>query len=295
LRILIGHNRYKSAGGEDAVVKAEKLLLEDYGHEVIEYQRSNEELEGLNLPQKASYLKNLSWSKRTFNEITQLIKDFRPDIAHFHNIFFMISPSAYYACKELDVTVIQSQHNFRLLCANALFYRDNHICEDCTSKNLWQGVKNKCYQNSRFLSFLTVFMLNEHWRKRTWIDQVDGYITATEFTRQKYIQGGIPEDKMYVKPNLFLADPGKIDNQREYALYVGRLSHEKGVEYLIDVWESVPKRPLKIIGDGPLMTKLRKRVEEKNMNHVEILGFVDSKELDQYMQKGCIIFHGHTK
>ena len=125
MRILIVHNRYQSPGGEDSVVNAEIQLLKDFGHDVSFYERHNSEINSLRFFQKIQYLREMIWSPKTYRDIKDKIKELKPQIVHFHNIFFLVTPSAYYACREEGVPVVQTQHNFRLLCSNALFYRDH--------------------------------------------------------------------------------------------------------------------------------------------------------------------------
>jgi len=237
MKILIGHNYYQIPGGEDAVFKSEQKVLKDFGEEVITYERHNSEFNSLPAIDKLKYLSHFGSSSRTYREIRLLIQKFKPDVAHFHNIFFMMTPSAYLACKDEGVPIIQSQHNFRLLCSNGLFYRNNKPCEDCLEKTLWEGVKHRCYRNSILLTGLVARMVAEHWKQRTWTDMVDLYIVAAEFTRQKYIQRGIPENKIIVKPHFSPRDSGRGKGEDGYALYVGRLSEEKGVDILIEAWK----------------------------------------------------------
>ena len=131
------------------------------------------------------------------------IRKVRPDVVHFHNIFYILSPSVYQACKDEGVPVVQSLHNFRLLCSNALFFRNNKVCEKCLEKNnLNWGIYHRCYQNSRSMTALVVRMLKKHWKKNTWINMVDHFILASEFGRQKHIMAGIPQAKISVKPHV---------------------------------------------------------------------------------------------
>lgn len=289
MRILIGHNRYQIFGGEDAVVQAEAQLLKDRGHEVYVYERNNAEFHQYSFGKKIKHLLNLSWSHQTFADIKAIIKEFKPDVAHFHNIFLMISPSAYYACREEGVPVVQSQHNFRLLCANGLFYRDNKVCEDCVKKTRWQGVLHRCYRRSTFLTTCVTHMIAGHWRCKTWTDVVDVYIMAAKFTKNKYVQNGIPDEKIILKPNFLYPDPGYKPAAKTHALYVGRLSEEKGVETLLEAWKSIHAVPLKVMGSGPLSEKLKAFVKENNLSNIEFLGFVSQKDYEKHMRSAKFI------
>jgi len=283
MRVLIGHNHYKIPGGEDAVFKAEHTLLQEMGEDVTLYTRHNKEIDEGHFLQKINMLRELSWSKRSYREVRSLIKKFKPHIAHFHNIFFLLTPSVYAACKDEGVPVVQSQHNFRLFCSNGLFYRDHNVCEDCLNKSLWQGVFHRCFRQSTLLTAAIATMLMKHWKKGTWTNMVDTYVTATQFSRQKLIAGGIPDDKIVVKPH-FQPKSVTMAEDRGYALYVGRLSEEKGVDVLIKAWSLGVGTPLKIIGQGPLDQTLRKMSRDDNLDQIEFLGFVKDEEFNKYLQ-----------
>lgn len=283
MRILIAHNRYQQPGGEDAVVKTEFNLLKDFGEEVRLYERTNEEINNYSLTRKINFLWNMGWSQWSYNDIRRVLKEFAPEVVHFHNIFFILTPSVYQACRDEGISVVQSLHNFRLLCSNALFFRDNRVCEECLEhKNLWRGVYYGCYRNSRLMTALMVRMLKSHWDKRTWIDQVDLYITATEFSRRKYITAGIPPEKIAVKPHVDPDGSWKENSDKGYALFVGRLTPEKGVDVLLKAWKKKPLLPLKVLGDGPQAAKLKK--EAQGISQVEFLGFVSQDRYGEYMR-----------
>ena len=288
MKILVAHNNYLLPGGEDAVVRSEVAMLKQFGEEVLLYDRNNKEIESASISRKIQYIWELGGSPRTYREIRSLIKGFRPDVAHFHNIFFSITPSAYQACKDEGVPVVQSQHNFRLLCSNALFYRDNKVCEDCLGKNLIPGIYHRCYKNSFWASYFLSRMLQRHWQRGTWLNMVDSYVVAAEFTRQKYIQGGIPADKIFVKPNFFdQALPESQEKQNDYVLYVGRLSEEKGVDVLINAWRFLEGIPLKIMGQGVQEEQLKGLA--RGIKDIDFVGYVSQDEYHHYMSGARVI------
>jgi glycosyltransferase involved in cell wall biosynthesis len=249
------HNRYQQAGGEDIVFAAEAALLRERGHEVVEYVESNERINRMSwLAATAQVI----WSRPSHQELLQVLDDACPDVAHFHNTFLLISPSAYFACRKAGVPVIQTLHNYRLLCPAATCFRDSHVCEDCVGKRLpWPGVVHACYHGSRSQTGVIAVMLTTHRWLRTWQRRVDVYIALTEFSRNKFVEGGLPARKIVVKPNFLHPDPGPGEKRRGYALFVGRLSPEKGLDILLAAWERLGgKVPLKIAGDGPLALRV---------------------------------------
>src|ERR1039457_6875638 len=152
MRVLIAHNAYQQPGGEDTVVSAEKDLLIRMGNEVSEYIRHNSEIKSGNTYSNVALGLRTIWSSASRDELYQILRNERPDIVQFHNTFPLISPSAYYACQDLGVPVIQTLHNYRLFCPAATFFREGKVCEDCLGKSPWQAVRHACYRQSRSAS-----------------------------------------------------------------------------------------------------------------------------------------------
>jgi glycosyltransferase involved in cell wall biosynthesis len=267
--VLLVHNSYQQPGGEDQVFTAEGHLLEAHGHEVVRYTVHNDKVRGKNPLTLAG---TTVWNRAVYGELRSLIREERPQVAHFHNTLPLISPSAYYAARAEGIPVVQTLHNYRLLCSNALFYRQGRVCEDCLGKAVpWPGVVHACYRGSRAASGATVAMLTAHRALGTWKGAVDSYIALSEFARRKFIEGGLPAEKISVKPNFLDPDPGMGEGRGEYFLFVGRLSREKGVDTLLAAWERLGERvPLKIVGDGPLASGVAESVGR--FEEVEWLG-----------------------
>jgi glycosyltransferase involved in cell wall biosynthesis len=251
MKILVGHNRYKQPGGEDQCVAAEVAMLQANGHEVIPYFVTNDSIDGMSRLDAAT---RTIWSRSAYQEVRTLIRAHRPRIAHFHNTFLLISPAVYYAAQAENVRVVQTLHNFRLLCPNALFFRNGRICEDCLGRSIpWPGIVHKCYRGSRAASTGVATLTATHRALGTWRKAVDVYIAPTEFSRQKFIAGGLPANKLVVKSHFVSPDPGPGGGTGGYGVFVGQLSAEKGVEMLLEAWKHLPGGvSLKIVGDGPM-------------------------------------------
>jgi glycosyltransferase involved in cell wall biosynthesis len=267
--VLLLHNSYQQPGGEDQVFTAEGDLLEAHGHRVLRYTLHNDRVTKMG---RHDLVKATVWNRVVYQELRVLIRRERPQVAHFHNTFPLISPAAYYAARAEGVPVIQTLHNYRLLCSNALFYRQERVCEDCLGKAIpWPGVLHACYRGSRAASGATVAMLTAHRALGTWKRAVDVYIVLSEFARRKFVQGGLPAQKIAVKPNFIDPDPGAGEGGGGFFLFVGRLSQEKGVPTLLRAWERLGnKATLKIVGDGPLAPKVAETAER--YKKVEWLG-----------------------
>jgi glycosyltransferase involved in cell wall biosynthesis len=254
MRVLIVHNLYQQAGGEDEVVQREAELLERAGHEVTRYTRSNAELAELGAWRKARAAVDMIWARDAVTQLRRVLRDSRPDVAHVHNTFARISPAAYYACAEAGVPVVQSLHNPRLICPSANFYRAGRTCEACLGRTPpWPAILHGCYHGSRSQTALVAGMLTTHRLLGTWQRRVQAYIVFTEYYRQKFLAAGLPADKVFVKPHFVAPDPGpRSRGPGDYALFVGRLDPEKGVHILLSAWRQLHDIPLKICGDGQL-------------------------------------------
>ncbi|MCU1221342.1 MAG: glycosyl transferase family 1 [Candidatus Angelobacter sp.] len=251
MKILMLHNRYLIPGGEDQCSIAEAALLRDHGHEVELVEEDNRRVEQLGHARTA--LRTV-WSQESYRQIDELLRAGGFDILHVQNFFPLWSPSVYYAASRNHVPVVQTLHNYRLMCANALLFRDQHLCQECLGRFMpWHGVLHACYRNSRTASAVVASMVGAHKLAGTWRKRVARYIAVSEFARDIYITGGLPPEKIVVKPNFIHPSPVPGGGGGGYALYVGRLSKEKGVATMLEAWESAHDPiPLKIVGEGPL-------------------------------------------
>jgi glycosyltransferase involved in cell wall biosynthesis len=260
MKVLVAHNKYREPGGEDQVFLAETAVLEANGHQVLRYEEHNDRVAEIN---RLALAGKTLWNPSTYRQLRALIRRERPHVAHFHNTFPLISPAGYHAAKAEGVPVVQTLHNYRLLCPDAFFFRDGRVCEDCVGKMVpWPGVVHRCYRGSRAASGVAAAMLTTHRALRTWVKAVDAYVALTDFARRKFIEGGLPPEKIMVKPNFLHTDPGLGEGRGEYALFVGRLSPEKGIKTLLTAWERLEgKLRLKIVGDGPLAPEVEEAAE----------------------------------
>jgi glycosyltransferase involved in cell wall biosynthesis len=279
LKIILVHNAYQQAGGEDVVFDQECRLLETRGHRVVTYRRSNQEIDHLSLIDRAMLAKRMIWATDTRTEFAQLLAREHPDIVHVHNTFLMVSPSIYSACKEEGVPVVQTLHNFRLACPAGTFFRDGNVCEECMDRGLIRSVCHGCYHNSRPATASVALMLAWHRRTGTWNQLVDRYVALTEFARDKFVAAGLPAEKIIVKPNFVAPDPGERTGVGEYAVFSGRLSPEKGLLTLLQAWKDLPSRfVLQIVGDGPERRRLENQMRKNGLSNVVFCGRLSHEE-----------------
>jgi len=288
MRVLMAHNLYRLAGGEDVVFEAEARLLERHGHEVVRYTVDNDDLSAIS-PWRSG--PNAVWNRRTYREVVDVCRERRPDVAHFHNTFPLMSPSVYFAARRSGVPVVQTLHNYRLICPNALLFRQGRVCEDCVGKSFaFPGIFHSCYRGSRSASAAAAATMAFHRLRRTWSSQVDAYVALTEFAKGKFVAGGLPDERIHIKPNFLEEDPGPGSGDGRYALFVGRLAPEKGLRVLLDAWTMIGRAmPLKIVGAGPEEPYVRSRAAD--VPGVEVLGRQDKAALRELtMAAGIFVF-----
>lgn len=290
MRILLLHNAYRQRGGEDIVVEQERQLLQKHGHDVIEYHRSNKEL-GDDLLSKLLFAQRALWSRKAASEIEAIILRERPDVAHFHNSFPLISPSGYYVCRRLGVPVVQTVHNYRMICVRGDFFRDNHICEDCLRwKSPLPAIVHRCYRASLPQTMAAAGAFAGHRLLRTWTKLVDVFVVLTEFVRLKMIEAGLPPEKIVVKPNFVHPDPGVHEGRSaDYALFAGRLSPEKRVLTLVHAWGKIDRLSLLIVGDGEGEKDVRDAIADGRLGNVRMVGSAPRKELLELMKRATLL------
>lgn len=258
--VLVVHNRYRSLGGEDVVFEAEASLLEEHGHRVRRLSVDNSRLPAVPQPaQRARLALETIWSSKAATAVRRAVRDFRPDIVHVHNTFPQLSPSIYEACRSEGVSVVQTLHNFRLICPVATLLRDGKPCEDCVGRVVpWPSVLHACYDDSRSKTATIAAMLSFN-RVRKSFNHVAAYIALSNFNRTLFIKGGLPAERVLVKRNFLAPDPGARTGAGSDFVYVGRLSTEKGISTLLSAWKLMDDHSrLRVVGDGPL----RPSVEE---------------------------------
>lgn len=260
MNVLIVHNEYLHPGGEDEVVRSELALLRRRGHNVQRYHRANSELQQLGLWGKVKYaIREMPGSAEVYRQIRELIDRHQIDVAHIHNTFSMVTPSAYRACRDAGVPIVQTLHSFRFLCPAGAFFRRGNVCEDCLTKGRRAAVLGRCWKNSLLMSAALTRTIDRLYRDEILPHGIDCFIALSRFSRQYYLNQGFPAERFVVKPNFLEEDPGPGGAPGDYALFVGGLMDYKGVEVLARAWkEGAIGIPLKIVGDGPL----RSRVEQ---------------------------------
>lgn len=297
-RILQIHNFYQIPGGEDVVVRNEKRLLEEHGHQVYTYYRTNAELKDRGIWGKILLPFTAVYSFKTSREVKKLIKENKIDIVHVHNTLTMVSPSVFYAAFKCGVPVVQTLHNFRMLCPAGSFFRDNVICEECVEHGMGCAVRHKCYRNSTLQTIVSAAILQVHRMLGTY--RKVNFICLTEFNRNKLLESLdskrriVDPDRVYIKPNFTFAEgivPSEQKTDEEYFLFAGRIEALKGIDIAIKAFENLPDEMLYVAGNGPMMEEMQVYVKEHNMQNVKFLGYLQKEEMSErfYHAKAVIM------
>lgn len=268
MRICVVHNRYQQAGGEDSVFENEVELLRASGAEVSTIDVTNNDIKGVRALAAAF---SATYSRSGHELMAREIDRFQPDLVHVHNFFPLLSPAIFDACADAGVASVWTLHNYRVACANGLLFRADEPCEVCLGQSPLPAIKHRCYRGSLPASTSIAASIAWHNAAGTWRDKVDRFIALTPFAREIFVQAGLPRSKIAVKANC-VQDPGQAIGQAERsgAIYVGRLSQEKGVRTMVDAWAKL-HIPLTIFGEGPLEAELRAMAGAK----VHFAGFQD--------------------
>jgi glycosyltransferase involved in cell wall biosynthesis len=286
MKILLCHNFYQQFGGEDQSFFDDVALLRSRGHEVVEFTRHNDVVDTMSRFRVAA---DTFWNASVYRELRSLIQSERPEVVHCTNIFPIISPAAYQAAHDEGVPVVQALGNYRLLCPGATLLRDGAVCESCLNKSFaWPAVVHACYRQSRLASAVVAGMVATHRAKGTW-RRVDRYYAPTRMARDVFIRAGMPADRIDVRPYMVSPDQGAGEGSVGYALFVGRLSPEKGIATLLEAWARLDDDiSLRVIGDGPC----RQMVDDAAArdSRITALGHLPLKEVYAQMREAtCLV------
>ena len=306
MKILMVHNFYRVPGGEDTVFKNEKALLEVQGNEVLSYTRDNHDMKPWHLLNEAVY------SKKTYDDISAIIREKKPDIVHVHNTQFLISASVFQAARDAGVPVIQTLHNFRTICLNAMLHRDGRLCSECCPGvsfekmgeispehvhkfHFEKGVTHSCYRNSKIYSILSR-RIHEDTLRRDLYKNVN-FICLTELNRRIMLQSGLTDEShLFVKPNFtsfkssseLKADKNPVLRNQHQFIYLGRLDPLKRIEDILEQWKSVPEMDtLLVCGSGDAAYEAMLREKYGSMSNVRFMGNVDHDDVMKLLSESA--------
>jgi glycosyltransferase involved in cell wall biosynthesis len=293
VRVLTIHTEYAFRGGEEEVFEHEARMLEENGHEVSRLVFANADVLREGKLATAGALWRSAFNRRAQARARKVCAEFKPDIAHVHNFWFAASPSVHAACHAEGVATVQTLHNFRLLCAGASLFRGGRPCNLCIHRGTRHGTRHRCYHNSRLQSMFVNRMITTNRRRGTWINDVDTYIALTEHGRSLFADGGLPEEKLRVKPG-FVYDPGPRTPPGNGVVFLGRLAPEKGVMTMLEAWRLLGDTPLAVAGEGPMRSRMERYVRENALNTVCFHGRVDHRQAISLIRDAAILLMPST-
>ncbi len=287
MKILMVHDYYDSSSpsGEGRSFEEETQLLRDFGHDVLTYVVHNDEIRNYGPLRRVRLGVETVWSWTASAELEKIVRETKREVVHFQNTLPLISPGAYWGVRRAGAAVVQSLRNFRLVCPSANLFYDGAQCERCVGRFPWPGLKRNCYRGSKVQTAAVVAMNSVHHLAGTWQHKVDRYIVAAEFTRERLRASGIPSELMALKPN-YVPDPGTRASGQEYALFIGRLSAEKGISTLMQAWEGL-NVPLRIVGNGVLEEDVARWAA--NRPHIKMEGRKSPSEIEQILSRAAFV------
>lgn len=280
MKILQIHNQYRQPGGEDTVAFTESEVLRAAGHTVIEHREKNPEG---NLAAAADLIR-APWNSKAASRIAELVRRHQPDVTHVHNTWYHLTPSVFRAIRGAGSPALLTLHNYRLVCANSMLLRDGKPCELCVgSRNPWYGVRYRCYRGSAVQSTAAAATIALNSRRETWHNDVDLFLALTDFAKGKMTEGGLPGQRIAVKPN-FVNDPGPrtvAAHDSDLVLFVGRLAPEKGPDVLLEAWQSAKLDGLRleVIGGG----EMQQTLHTNKPSGVTFAGLLEGSEVRERM------------
>lgn len=312
MKILVANKFFYPAGGPETVLFNSIEALKSMGHEVIPFSMKhssniptpyskyfvtevNYHDQNGSLVRKLKIATSLIYSWEAKKKMERLLEDSRPDVAHLHNIYHQISPSILPVLKRSKIPVVLTLHDFKLVCPNYIFLRDGHICEECEGKYFYKAIKRKCVKDSYLKSTLSVLEIYFHKLMKTYVNNVDIFIVLSQFSKERFIKYGLPEEKMLTLPNCInTVQYRPSNNSKRYILFFGRLSEQNGISTLVKAMLRIPQIELKIAGDGSLMNSLKEFVEENDLKNVSFLGFVKGEPLKKLIAESYFtVFPNH--
>lgn len=292
MKVMLIHNRYIKEGGEDIVFNLEKSLLESRGIYTSEFIVSNKEININSVANSLLIGLNTVWSFKNYNRLKHEIKRIKPDIIHVHNTFPLLSPSIYWAINKLGIPIVQTLHNYRFVCANALLLRNDKPCENCVAYNLWPALRYRCYRGSFLATLPVAGMIELHRFLGTYTQKVDAYIALTQFAKSIFVKAGLPQNKIFVKPNFIFDHTYSFSRpmvQKNQVVFVGRISPEKGLDILLEAWSKLRGNTTKlaIIGDGPEKNYLQQKYS--HLTNVEWRGWLNREQVLNEMATSHVV------
>lgn len=296
--LMVNKFHYLKGGSEKYYFELAKLLKEK-GHDITFFSMKDEKniktdckeyfVDPIDL-NTGSKLKafDVIYSKENEKKMEQVLEDFKPDIVHLNNFQRQLSASIIKPIKKKNIPIVFSAHDVQAICPSIVMLDSNKkICEKCMRGKYINCIKKKCIKDSNLKSILGAIEGKYYRNKKIYTQKIDKIITPSEFYRTKLIEDGIEKDKIIALHNFINVDEYNVPREDEgYALYIGRLSKEKGIFNLIEAISQLKEGELRIAGDGPEKEAIIQFIQENHLeDRIKLLGFLEKNEIKEQIRK----------
>lgn len=307
MRVLQINKFFYRRGGSETYFFDLTKLLESHGHEVIHFSTVSEKnidspyrdffIREIDFERRSGIIKDLGkfghslYSREAKKNLEKLILKTKPEVAHLHNISHHISPSIFSVLRKHKIPVVQTLHDYQLICPNFKLFTKGKICERCKKYRYWNAVFHKCVHNSCLESFAEGLEMFFHRACQFYENGVYCFVTPSNFLKGKISDWGVAKGvRIENIPNFI--DTNSYEPRFEagnYAIFFGRLVEEKGVKTLLEAVANTGIK-LKIIGEGPEKDRLELQVTSyKLQGQVEFMGYKSGEELHDLIRNSRFV------
>ncbi len=295
MKIVFANKYFFVKGGAERYLFDLRELLESHGNEVIPFAMKDERnlktpwekyfvsavqtervrlsLDGLKTAGRMLYSFE---AKRKFG---RLLDASMPQVVHVHNIYHQISPSILSEARKRGIPVVMTAHDYKLVAPNYSLFHDGAVCERTKPAKYWSAFTHRCIKGSAAASALAAMEMTLHGALGLYRDNIGKIIAPSRFMQKLLAEYGISADKIVHVPHPVDAKAWRPVRGGNYALYVGRLSEEKGVDVLIRAAARRKDIPVHVVGSGPDEARLRGLAKQVKAANVIFRGWMSGGDL----------------
>ena len=306
MKILFVNKFYYLRGGAERSFFESSLILEARGHRVIPFSMQDERNEPTpyaryfvdnvefnrdhSLREKIEIIPRVIYFSQDRRKLEQLLRKEHVDVAHLHNIAHQLSPSILDSFKKFGIPVVQTMHDYKLICPTYMMLAKEQVCQRCLGGHYYHAALQKCNKDSFSASLLNMVEMYIHRGLNLYERGIDLFIAPSRFLRQKLIEDGIGDTPIFYLPN-FIDTKEYIPQYggQNYCVYFGRLASNKGVMTLIRAMRGLGNLNLRIVGEGLQRQALQDLVRQEKLNNVEFLGYLSGGNLKDVIKNSLFV------
>jgi len=299
MKILLINKFHYLRGGSEKVYFQTKEILERHGHEARVFSMSDPKnfydrdekhfVSGVNFDENKNFLRkagNIFWNSEAEKNLSDLLDEFHPQIAHIHNFTRQLSPAILSVLKNRGIKIVQTLHDYALICPNYRLFVGGEICERCKVHNYWQAVEHKCVKDSYAKSFLAMLEMTAYWWLPIYRQKVDQFISPSRFLVDK-LHAWHFKKEIKILPNPVLIQEENTMILGDYVLFAGRLTEEKGLNLFLSAARNLPQIFFVICGDGPMKNDVL--LAQKKYKNLRYLGVLSENELKEKIKSARMV------